>query len=77
MANSQEQNGFIPRIESLKVNNYRALHDFELKRHLATKPSLLGPNGSGKSTVFLIVFAFSFRMFFCWIKKKHGIREED
>ena len=39
------------RIESLKVRNFRALHDIELK-NLTPMTVLLGPNGSGKSTVF-------------------------
>ena len=46
----------IPRIEYLKVENYRALHNLELKK-LTPLTVLLGPNGSGKSTVF-DVFAF-------------------
>ncbi len=41
----------IPRIESLKLQNYRALRDVELK-DLTPMTVLLGPNGSGKSTVF-------------------------
>jgi predicted ATPase len=41
----------IPRIESLKVQNFRALRDVELK-DLTPMTVLLGPNGSGKSTVF-------------------------
>lgn len=45
-----------PRIERLKVRNFRALRDIEL-RHLTPLTVLLGPNGSGKSTVF-DVFAF-------------------
>lgn len=45
-----------PRIESLKVQNYRALHDIELKE-ITPLTVLLGPNGSGKSTVF-DVFGF-------------------
>ena len=46
----------IPRIEYLRVKNYRALCDLELK---GIKPLtvFLGPNGSGKSTIF-DVFAF-------------------
>lgn len=44
------------RIEYLRVKNYRALHDVELK-DLTPLTVLLGPNGSGKSTVF-DVFAF-------------------
>jgi predicted ATPase len=44
------------RIEYLKVRNFRALHEVELKE-LTPLTVLLGPNGSGKSTVF-DVFAF-------------------
>lgn len=46
----------IPRIESLKVQNYRALRNLELK-NLTPLTVFLGPNGSGKSTIF-DVFAF-------------------
>jgi len=46
----------IPRIESLKVQNFRALREVEF-RELTPLTVLLGPNGSGKSTVF-DVFAF-------------------
>lgn len=45
-----------PRIEYLKVRNFRALREIELKE-LTPLTVLLGPNGSGKSTVF-DVFAF-------------------
>lgn len=45
-----------PRVESLRVRNYRALKDITLER-LTPLTVLLGPNGSGKSTVF-DVFAF-------------------
>ena len=45
-----------PRIEYLKVRNFRALQDVEI-RELTPMTVLLGPNGSGKSTVF-DVFAF-------------------
>lgn len=44
------------RIEYLRVKNYRALRDVEL-RNITPLTVLLGPNGSGKSTVF-DVFAF-------------------
>lgn len=40
-----------PRIEYLKVQNFRALRDIELKG-LTPLTVLLGPNGSGKSTLF-------------------------
>jgi predicted ATPase len=46
----------VPRIEYLRVRNYRALHDVEMKS-LSPLTVLLGPNGSGKSTLF-DVFAF-------------------
>ncbi len=45
-----------PRIEYLKVQNFRALRNVELKS-LTPMTVLLGPNGSGKSTIF-DVFAF-------------------
>ena len=45
-----------PRIEYLKVRNFRALKDVEFKQ-LTPMTALLGPNGSGKSTIF-DVFAF-------------------
>lgn len=41
----------VPRIEYLKVQNFRALRDIELKK-LTPLTVLLGPNGSGKSTLF-------------------------
>jgi predicted ATPase len=40
-----------PRIEYLRVQNYRALQDVEF-RDITPLMVLLGPNGSGKSTVF-------------------------
>lgn len=45
-----------PRIETLRVKNYRALQNVALER-ITPLTVLLGPNGSGKSTVF-DVFAF-------------------
>lgn len=50
------ENTAAPRIESLRVQNYRALRDLNLTK-LTPLTVLLGPNGSGKSTVF-DVFAF-------------------
>lgn len=41
----------VPRIEYLRVENYRALKAVEFK-DLTPLTALLGPNGSGKSTVF-------------------------
>ena len=46
----------IPHIVSLRVRNYRALRDVELKG-ITPLSVFLGPNGSGKSTLF-DVFAF-------------------
>ena len=46
----------VPRVESLRIINYRALRDVELKG-LTPLSVLLGPNASGKSTLF-DVFAF-------------------
>ncbi|MGB8702237.1 MAG: AAA family ATPase, partial [Thermosynechococcaceae cyanobacterium] len=46
----------VPRIEYLRVRNYRALHNLELKG-ITPLTVFLGPNGSGKSTIF-DVFAF-------------------
>ncbi|TVU54950.1 MAG: ATPase [Arthrospira sp. PLM2.Bin9] len=46
----------IPKIEYLKVRNYRALQNLELKK-ITPLTVFLGPNGSGKSTIF-DVFAF-------------------
>ncbi len=45
-----------PRIEYLKVKNFRVLHNLELK-DIQPFTVFLGPNGSGKSTIF-DVFAF-------------------
>lgn len=49
-------NHSVPRIEYLRVQNYRALRDLELK-NITPLTALVGPNESGKSTV-LDVFAF-------------------
>lgn len=56
----------IPRIESLRVQNYRALRNVELE-NLTPMTVLLGPNGSGKSTIF-DVFNFLSECF------QHGLR---
>jgi predicted ATPase len=56
-----------PRVESLKVTNYRALKALELKP-LTPLTVLLGPNGSGKSTVF-DVFAFLAECFSIGLRK--------
>ena len=56
-----------PRVESLKVRNYRALRDVTLSG-LTPLTVLLGPNGSGKSTVF-DMFAFLSECFTDGIRK--------
>lgn len=55
-----------PRIEFLRIQNYRALQDVEFK-NITPLMVLLGPNGSGKSTVF-DVFNFLSECF------QHGLR---
>ncbi len=55
-----------PRMEYLRVQNYRALRDVEF-RNITPLTALLGPNGSGKSTVF-DVFNFLSECF------EHGLR---
>ena len=57
----------LPRIERLKVANFRALRNVELKK-LTPLTVLLGPNGSGKSTVF-DVFAFLAESFESGLRK--------
>ncbi len=57
----------VPRIEYLRVKNYRVLRDLELKP-VAPFTVLLGPNGSGKSTLF-DVFAFLSECFSSGLRK--------
>ncbi|MDZ4671707.1 MAG: AAA family ATPase, partial [Phototrophicales bacterium] len=69
---SQKLNPNVPRIESLRVKNYRALRDLEVKFTPLTV--FLGSNGSGKSTIF-DVFAFVSECFtqglrYAWNKRK-------
>ncbi len=56
-----------PRIEYLRVKNYRALRDIEL-RSLTPLTVFVGPNGSGKSTIF-DVFAFLSESFSSGLRK--------
>jgi len=56
-----------PRIEYLRVQNYRALRDLEFKK-LTPLTVFLGPNGSGKSTIF-DVFAFLSECFSVGLRK--------
>ncbi|MCC5828231.1 MAG: AAA family ATPase [Phycisphaeraceae bacterium] len=67
-AKHSAQSGVVPppRIEYLRVQNYRALCDVEF-RNITPLMVLLGPNGSGKSTVF-DVFNFLSECF------QHGLR---
>lgn len=57
----------IPRIEYLRVCNFRALRDIELK-NLTPLTVFLGPNGSGKSTLF-DTFAFLSECFTLGLRK--------
>ena len=57
----------VPRIEYLRVQNYRAIRDLEM-RNLTPLTVLLGPNGSGKSTLF-DVFAFLSECFTVGLRK--------
>jgi len=57
----------IPRIEYLRVKNYRALHNLEFK-DITPITVFLGPNGSGKSTIF-DVFAFLSECFTVGLRK--------
>lgn len=56
-----------PRIEYLRVQNYRALRDLELKG-ITPLTVFVGPNGSGKSTIF-DVFAFLSECFLVGLRK--------
>ena len=56
-----------PRIERLRVKNFRVLRDLEIK-NITPLTVLLGPNGSGKSTVF-DVFAFLAECFESGLRK--------
>jgi len=61
------QHNSVPRIESLKIQNYRALRDIVFK-DITPLTVLLGPNGSGKSTVF-DVFAYLSECFTIGLRK--------
>lgn len=64
---SIKRHGEVPVIEGLRVKNYRALKDLDLK-DLTPLTVLVGPNGSGKSTVF-DVFAFLSECFTVGLRK--------
>jgi len=57
----------VPRIETLRVRNYRALKNLSLEK-ICPLTVFLGPNGSGKSTVF-DVFAFLSECFSVGLRK--------
>lgn len=65
----------IPRIESLKVENYRALRKVDLN-NLTPVTVLLGPNGSGKSTVFdvfnFLAECFQYGLRHAWDRRGRG-----
>ena len=65
----------IPRIESLYVENYRALRRVDLDK-LTPMTVLLGPNGSGKSTVFdvfnFLSECFQFGLRHAWDRRGRG-----
>ncbi|MGE0126506.1 MAG: AAA family ATPase [Blastocatellales bacterium] len=67
MVKTNTINHSVPRIEFLRVKNYRALRDLELK-DLKPLTVFLGPNGSGKSTLF-DVFAFLSECFSVGLRK--------
>jgi predicted ATPase len=66
-ATSNQSVASLPRIEYLRVQNYRVLRDLELRK-LSPMTVFLGPNGSGKSTVF-DVFAFLSECFVLGLRK--------
>ena len=72
MTDSQGSPRTLARIEYLKVQNFRALREVELKA-LTPLTVLLGPNGSGKSTVF-DVFAFLAECFELGLRRAWGKR---
>jgi predicted ATPase len=67
MPRQKPDNQPVPRIEYLRVQNYRALKDLELKP-ISPLTVFLGPNGSGKSTIF-DVFAFLSESFSVGLRK--------
>ncbi|MGK2915781.1 MAG: AAA family ATPase [Porticoccaceae bacterium] len=75
MDNPRKNRQGIPRIESLRVENYRALRKVELN-NLTPMTVLLGPNGSGKSTVFdvfnFLSECFQFGLRHAWDKRQRG-----
>ncbi len=72
---SKDASFAIPRIESLRVENYRALRQVTLDK-LTPMTVLLGPNGSGKSTVFdvfnFLSECFQFGLRHAWDRRGRG-----
>lgn len=75
MSSEQEELKGIPRIESLRVENYRALCKVEMDK-LTPVTVLLGPNGSGKSTIFdvfnFLSECFQFGLRHAWDRRGRG-----
>jgi predicted ATPase len=67
MTRKERSRQSVPRIEYLRVKNYRTLRDLELK-NITPLTVFLGPNGSGKSTIF-DVFAFLSESFSVGLRK--------
>lgn len=67
MSAQSQQPETVPRIEYLRVKNYRALRDLELK-DITPLTVFLGPNGSGKFMIF-DVFAFLAECFSVGLRK--------
>lgn len=72
---SRIRTGQIPRIQSLRVENYRALRRVELD-DLRPLTVLMGPNGSGKSTVFdvfnFLSECFQYGLRHAWDRRGRG-----
>jgi predicted ATPase len=72
---ANQRSGGIPRIESIRVENFRALRRVELD-DLTPMTVLLGPNGSGKSTVFdvfnFLSECFQFGLRHAWDRRGRG-----
>ncbi|WP_257275481.1 AAA family ATPase [Endozoicomonas sp. SESOKO4] len=75
MAKQPKKRPGIPKIESIRVENYRALRKIELK-NLTPLTVLLGPNGSGKSTIFdvfnFLSECFQFGLRHAWDRRGRG-----
>ena len=73
--NQITENPGVPRIESLKVENYRALKQVTLD-NLTPMTVLLGPNGSGKSTFFdvfnFLSECFQYGLRHAWDRRGRG-----